>query len=230
MYGHDRIYGFDIETDNSNGFGLVPAKSSITEIAIDTANGGEVFTGNERTILRDFEEYLGTLESGILVPWNGAFFDVPFITDRWQAVNWMYPNGWNLTLDPQLAPKYNPLDGHDGGYNAYWLNRAGTHHAMLDMAYVYKAYAGDLASERGVPLNKVWSLKPVCTSLGIPMIELDRENLHLYTEQERKEYCLSDARGARLLANMLFGWDQYPDPNQTQTQTAPGLSLVTAGN
>ena len=89
MYGPDRIYGFDIETDNSEGFGLVPEKSRVTEIAIDTASGGEVFAGNERTILRDFEAYLGTLEPGLLVPWNGAFFDVPFITDRWAAVNWM---------------------------------------------------------------------------------------------------------------------------------------------
>ena len=207
MYGPDRIYGFDIETDNSEGFGLVPEKSRVTEIAIDTASGGEVFAGNERTILRDFEAYLGTLEPGLLVPWNGAFFDVPFITDRWAAVNWMYENGWNLTLDPQLVPKYNPTPGHEGGYTAYWLNRAGVHHAMIDMAYAYKPYAAKVAAQRGVDLNKVWSLKPVCTSLGIDMVELDRENLHLYTDEERKEYCLSDARGARLLANRLLGWD-----------------------
>lgn len=199
MYGPDRIYGFDIETDNSEGFGLVPEKSRVTEIAIDTAHGGEVFAGNERTILRDFDAYLGTLQPGLLVPWNGSFFDVPFITDRWATVNWMYEHGWNITPDPQLVPKYAPLPGHAGGYSAYWRNRAGVHHAMLDVSLPYKQVAAD----RDVK----WSLKPVCTSLGIDMVELDRENLHLYTEAERKEYCLSDARGARLLATRLLGWE-----------------------
>lgn len=203
MYGPDSVYALDIETlnDAARGFhGLIPARSRITEVAVSTADGGMVFNDeDELALLISLEAFLAELRPGLISTWNGAVFDLPFITDRF--ANYPVTHGWNLTADPQIVPKYDPLPGHVGGYSAYWL-ATGTHHAHLDVSHYYKR----LASRAGVK----HSLKPVCGALGIDMVEIDRENLHLYTPRERSEYALSDGYGTRQLALHQLGWIELP--------------------
>lgn len=200
-YGPDRIYGLDIETDNTNGFGLDPRNSSITELALATAEGGHVLTADTRAdefdgVLAPTQDALEALAPGLIATWNGSVFDMPFIDYR---VTEHYGRGLvgpELVLDPQITPKYEPLPGYHGGYNVLWHTETGTH-THLDVSFAYKKFAED---------NDIkWGLKPVCEALGIKMVELDRANLHQYTAAEREEYCLSDARGTRQLALRLLG-------------------------
>ncbi|WP_248581584.1 3'-5' exonuclease [Nocardioides sp. InS609-2] len=204
MYDPRDVFGLDIETDNSPGSdGLDPTKSRITEIAVDvdaSIGDGEVFTGPEHQILHDLQAFIDDLQPGLLTTWNGTFFDWPFIASRRAAIPMHLDFGLRLALAPQLTPKYDYLPGHTTGYSAHWANADGTLlHAHLDVMGGYRRYAQEH--------NISWSLKPVARSLGIEMVELDRANLHDYTDLERKAYCLSDARGTRLLALRQLGLD-----------------------
>lgn len=203
MFSPDRIYGLDIETDNSNGFGLDPRNSVVTEIAVSlpqSLRGGAVLTGDEDVMFAELWALLRDLPPGLFVTWNGSFFDWPFLADRMAAVRSKVKGLIRLTPDVALTPKYDYLPGHTTGYQVS-LDARGSQHSHLDIASAYKSYA----AEQGVS----WSLKPVCAAQGIEMIELDRENLHAYTAAEREAYCLSDAAGTRELAIRTLGAHHY---------------------
>lgn len=216
----DSVHGVDIETDNSAGNGLDPARSQITEIAVSTpgrgAGQGVVFSGeSEAQILTEFETWINDTPPGVLATWNGAFFDWPFIADRVkvhrQRSGLFNRFGLRMRPAPTLRPKYAPLPGHatpqnpGGGYEVWWEKpgRPGPAHGHrhIDVAETYR----EVADRLGVP----WSLKPVCRGLGISMVELDRQRLHQYSQAERRTYCLSDANGTRLL--LLRSLDLDPE-------------------
>ena len=79
--GPNRIYGLDIETDTTVN-GLDPRVAPVVAVALATSDGTAVFTGAERDLLDRVESTLATLEPGVLVTWNGAGFDLPFLVDR----------------------------------------------------------------------------------------------------------------------------------------------------
>jgi DNA polymerase elongation subunit (family B) len=191
-------FAIDIETDNSEGFGLVPERSRVTEVAIAVptsieADGGVVFNDDsEVKLLNRMADYIADLPSGIINDWNGAFFDLPFMADRARILG----IDIGLTLLPVPGkPKYDFLPGHTTGYTGLWLGGSGGH-VSYDISKAYQHLADEGVS---------WSLKPVAKHLGIEMIELDRENLHKYTQAERDAYNLSDATGTLALALMLYG-------------------------
>jgi DNA polymerase elongation subunit (family B) len=190
-------FAIDIETDNSEGFGLVPERSRVTEVAIAVptsieASGGVVFHDPDETeLLLTVSEYINELPTGIINDWNGAFFDLPFMADRARIL------GINigLTLLPAPGkPKYDFLPGHTTAYTGLWDNYQHGH-VTRDISKDYQ-----YLQEFGL-----WSLKPACAHFGIDMVELDRENLHKYTQAERNAYNLSDAVGTRTLALGLYG-------------------------
>src|SRR5699024_1309662 len=114
-----------------------------------------VLDGPEKRILLGANQWMKTIPDpqDIIVTWNGAVFDLPFINDR--ARTHGMDLGIALTPNTTLVPKYQPVPGHAGGYDATW---AGHHH--IDLAYLCK----DDAENRGVK----WSLKPyVKDVLGI---------------------------------------------------------------
>lgn len=212
MFDRDHIYGFDIETDNSNGHGLNPQLAAITQISLVTETDTLVFDGDELAVLRGFAAAVTALEPGLLVGWNSMFFDLPFIVDRSRAYEsdgrLDGAQGFILTPQPGLKPKYEPLPGHTGGYSATWVRTlgdgnvaspyaVGEPHQHLDVSLAYRKHA----ETAGVK----WSLKPVCASLGIDMVELDRERLHTYTAEQVNAYCASDSAGTRELALRLLG-------------------------
>lgn len=216
MFDPTRIYALDIETDNSPGRnGLDPANSSITEVCVVTdpsvADGGIYLSGSERSIIDGLQNFLSGLEPGLIVTWNGTFFDFPFINDRILPSGSTLPIGLRLDPVPTLRPKYDALPGHAhpgnplGGYQVTWevSREFGLAHAHLDVSQAYRRYA----AATGVK----WGLKPVCEALGIDMVtDVDREHLERFSAAQRKAYNVSDGLGTRALALRLLGLDYTP--------------------
>lgn len=213
MWDPLNIYALDIETDNSPGRnGLDPGNSSITEVCVvthpDCGIDEQVFQGTERQILDGLQDFLAGLPAGLLVTWNGTFFDFPFISDRIGPSGMTLPCGLRMQPAPTLRPKYDPLPGHStpenpgGGYQVTWDLGLGVAHAHLDVAQAYRRYA----DEQGIK----WGLKPVCEALGVPMVDLDRTRLQDYSPAERRAYNLSDGIGTHELALRLLGLDYAP--------------------
>lgn len=204
MWTH--VYALDIETDTSEltdaeraaGFtsrGLDPAITSITSIAVAGLPAGDlVLTGDEREMLTSLENALAHAPAGLLVTWNGAVFDLPFIDARSHRTG--VRTGLTLTPDPLIVPKYQPTPGYDGGHSAAWSTDSPVPHAHLDLAYAMK----DLTYHRGIP----WGLKPTARAFGLDPIEVDRTAMHELTDDEMRAYVLSDAVVTRELAMRLL--------------------------
>lgn len=206
MDGHfspEQVYAYDIEThnDEANGFnGLDPRRSYITEIVVVTdpsiAGGGKVFSGSEEEILRDFTDFTASLPPGLMVDWNGAFFDGAFVDHRARQHESLNPT-WVQVPRPDIAPKYDALptsvtpESPTGGWSTLFAGD-GSYHAALDISHAYQ--------QRSESMGAKWSLKPVCAAEGIEMYEIDRTRLHEYTPEQRRDYVLSDGIGTRELA------------------------------
>jgi hypothetical protein len=221
MYDAQHIYAFDIETDNSAGHGLNPLRSRITEVALSTADADVVFDGTEIEILTGLESTLGNLPPGLLLSWNGAMFDTPWLHSRARAVGLdAEAFGLELIAQPGLTPKYAPTPGHTGGYAALWHRTSGSEplrlsrpHTHLDISYAYKGFAESFGvhpdghPQAGKPVVP-WSLKPVAKAAGLDMVEIDRTALHLYDKAQVRAYAASDASGTRALGLRLLGLTQ----------------------
>lgn len=196
MFDIEHIYGLDIETDNSEGHGLNPDRAAITSIAISHGLKPYVFnTGNELTDIKSALLFLADMPAGLVVTWNGAFFDLPFIKQRMGAGVEHAPNFHTQRL---LKPKYDFLPRFDAALSATFDASGGAaHHAHLDIAPAYKTFAED----RGVS----WSLKPVAEAMGRTPVVLDRTRLHDYTRDEQRAYVASDAVETAWLAARLIG-------------------------
>lgn len=195
-----RIYGFDIETDNSEGHGLDSRFSRVTSIAISATDSLFVLDDtNEARLLRTFAAWLTDNETlpGIIATWNGSGFDVPFLADRAEATGVEIPLiAW---ADETVVPKYpSPNPNHATGYRA----KFGVHN-HVDICYAYKPYAEQ---------NDVkWSLKPVADALGLDLFVEDAADLHNVHPVNRLAYNGSDAHATRLLAEQLKSLPDHVD-------------------
>jgi DNA polymerase family B, exonuclease domain len=178
------LYGLDIETDTAVG-GLDPAVSRIIAVAVSTGERDVVFTGPESDLLHGLDALLAGLPSGVLVTWNGAAFDLPFIADRARAC--ASPVGLVITPDPSLRTR-TPLPGHLGSYRAHWH-----HHGHLD---AYRVWGNDLKRL----LDMSCSLKSVAQLLGLAATRVDTARVHELSRDELTAYVASDARLARAAA------------------------------
>jgi uncharacterized protein YprB with RNaseH-like and TPR domain len=178
------LYGLDIETDTTVD-GLDPATSAIVTVALSGPSGDEVFVGSEAELIAAVDARLLAAPPGVLVTWNGAAFDLPFLADR--AARHGVPLGLQLTLDPRIARR-DPLPGHDGAYRARWHG-----HRHLDAYHLYR-------SDVGPALKISCSLKLVARLIGLEPVEVDRERIHDLAPDVLAAYVTSDARLARLLA------------------------------
>ena len=179
------IYGLDIETDTSVD-GLDPAVAAIVTVALSGPHGDEVFDGPEPGLLVALDARLRSLPAGVLATWNGAAFDLPFLSDR--AAHRGVALGLRLTLDRRIGSRRDPLPGHLGAYRAVWHG-----HRHLD---AYQLYRGDV----GRALQISCSLKAVARLVGYTPIEVDRARIHDLAPDALAAYVTSDARLARLLA------------------------------
>jgi len=200
------IYALDLETDTTIN-GLDPRVAAVTECAVSTAAGDTVHSADyygEATMLFNLDKHLAALPPGLIVTWNGAFFDLPFLYTRRRILS-LPPSstlrqfGLHLIPQPGLTPKYDYIGDHTCAYAAVWSrgNDSGVPHQHLDISFAYKKVAADLGVKH--------SLKPVAKALGIKVIEVDRERMHLLTPAQRTAYAASDTRATRELAIRLLG-------------------------
>lgn len=183
--GFNTVYGLDIETDTERG-GLDPTEAPVVAVAL-TGNGwSSVFRGDEATLLVQLDAAIAGLPPGVIVTWNGARFDLPFLADRAALVG--IELGLDLVPDSRSRSRRDPLPGHDGGYLGRWHD-----HAHLDAYAVYRA---DVGASLGIPCG----LKPLSKFVGLRPVEVDASAIHLLSDQELEDYVASDAILARELA------------------------------
>ena len=117
MEGRPPLYGLDIETDTTRD-GLDPRVARVIAVAISGDHHRAVLTGDEPALLAALDQRIASLPPGVLVTWNGAAFDLPFLADR--ATRCGVRLGLRLTLDPAIPMRRPPLPGHLGAYRAGW--------------------------------------------------------------------------------------------------------------
>ncbi len=177
---HDptRIYALDIETDTARG-GLDPRTAPIVAVALSGNGWARVFDGPEADVLSRLDAAITNLDAGVITTWNGARFDLPFLSDRAKMAG--------ITLGLRLAPdrhsrsKHAPLPGHDGGYIAEWYQ-----HRHLD---AYRVYRADVGAMMHLPCG----LKDLSRFVGLSPVEVDRERIHELSRDELHDYVASDA-------------------------------------
>ena len=77
-----QVYGLDIETDTATD-GLDPTVARILCVGLSGPGGGLVLAHHdEAALLRDLDAWLAELTPGVLATWNGAAFDLPYLTTR----------------------------------------------------------------------------------------------------------------------------------------------------
>ncbi len=179
------IYGLDIETDTTVD-GLDPAVARILTVALSSDEVDELFTGPEPELLAELDQRLVSLPPGVIATWNGAAFDLPFIADR--AALYGQHLGLYLEHDPGIVVRGRSLPGHRGAYRAAWH-----HHAHLDAFRVYR-------SDVGPALRISCGLKSIARFVGLPVVEVDREQIHGLSQEALHAYASSDARLARVLS------------------------------
>jgi uncharacterized protein YprB with RNaseH-like and TPR domain len=180
----DLLYGLDIETDTTID-GLDPRVAPVVAVALATPDTTTVFTGDEATILRDLDRAVAGLPAGVIVTWNGAAFDLPFLADRARACG--VTLGLALTADPSLGVRPDPLPGHAGAYRARW----GVHR-HLD---AYRVYRADVGASLGLSC----ALKAVARLVGLEPVEVDRSDISGLAPDELVAYVASDADVTRRL-------------------------------
>ena len=158
----------------------------IVAIAVVGADAEVVLDGpDERSMLVELDTLLAGLGKGVLVTWNGAGFDLPFIATRAAALG--VPLGLQIRYDASIPGHHDPLPGHPGRVRGGWHG--------LGHIDGYQAYRSDVG--RVLPVS--CGLKSLARLVGLPLVEVDRSAIHLLSESERRAYVASDAMLARAL-------------------------------
>jgi hypothetical protein len=174
-----RRYGLDIETDTTVD-GLDATCAAIVAVAVSSTAGDRVYTGDEAQILRSVDALFAALEPGVIVTWNGTFFDLPFLAAR--AALHQVPLG--LCLDGDSCTEW-PPPHRPGPHGCSWWR-----HRHLDG---YRLYRDDLGRSLGLSCG----LKSLSRLAGLTPLEVDRSQIHLLDEAQVRAYVASDARLAR---------------------------------
>jgi len=182
-----RLYGLDIETDTTID-GLDPQVSPIVAVAVATDEGTTVLLGDEPDILRRLEQTLDALPAGVIVTWNGAGFDLPFITHRSRVCG--VTLSLRVTGHPWVADPPTAIDANDGPEPAS-LSVWGAH-GHLDGYRVYR-------SDVGATLRLSCGLKAMARLVGLTPVEVDRTDISSLPADVLHDYVASDAELARAL-------------------------------
>ena len=176
-----RVYGLDIETDQT----LDPSVGGVRTVVLSTAGRDQIFDGPERTLLTDLDDYLKSLDPGLLATWNGGGFDLPFLADR--ASVFGLTLGLVLAADPKIALQGEPLRGHRCAYRGAWYE-----HRHIDASRMYRSGRGRLVEVTDLLASFGRRHTPRRPGLGLPIdADLSHEVVHAFPR--------SDARLARVL-------------------------------
>lgn len=181
------LYAFDIETTS-----LTWDTGQVTTVAVCSTEHAFVLEDtDEIRLLRALRSHMASLPEGIVVTWNGAAFDGPYLAGRADVLGIERP--CTLFADRTIAPKYEPQPGfpRHGMHPIFDAAGIGLHH-HLDVAYLWR----QRAETDGVR----WALKPVARHLGIDVIEVDRTRMDTLSRPERMAYNLSDVLATLKLA------------------------------
>lgn len=208
------IIGFDIETDTSTG-GLDPRTSAVVAAALSGDFGDEVILGEERELLERTDHRIAELGPGLLVTWNGAGFDLPFVEHRASVLG--LELGLRTTEDPV---RRSPREPGRSAVRARW-------HALVHLDG-YQLYRADVGRTLGLSCG----LKPLARLIGLSPVELDRTTLHTQEPDEVARYVASDARiAAELVRRRMPAALTMADWPLSRTRNSPagadGSSLRT---
>jgi hypothetical protein len=182
------LYGLDIETDTSVD-GLDPAHAAVVAVGLATPAGDEVFLGDEGPLLARLDRRLRELPAGVLVTWNGASFDLPFLAAR--AASCSTPIDLELWAHPDdaahVAADGSPWPPPPLGFGARWGA-----HGHLDG---YRTFRADVRRSLGLSCG----LKAMARLVGLVPVEVDYERLHTLSRADLATYVASDARLACVL-------------------------------
>jgi len=175
------LTALDIETETRFGGGLDPLSSSVVALALAFDDGSTVVfdDADEVTLLTRVDEALRS-RHGLLLTWNGAGFDLPFIAVRSRVLGIETSIGLETRHDPALPVKYAPPAGLGDPVRARWHATA-----HVDVAHLYRPFA----EEHGLQ----WSLKPIARRHGLEPVEVDRTAIHELSPAELEAYVASDA-------------------------------------
>ena len=149
-------------------------------VAVSDQRGVTLFDDpDEPTLLARLDRHLAGLPTGVLVTWNGARFDLPYLATRADLAQ--VELGLLLWADPTCRDDRDALPGHTGTYRASW----GAH----DHLDAYRVYRADV----GPALRIGCSLKTVARLAGLAPIEVDASRVHDLTTTEMAAYVGSDA-------------------------------------
>ena len=206
------LYGLDIETDTTVD-GLDPAVGRVLAVAVVGADVATVLADDdEQVLLRSLDELLASLPAGVVVTWNGARFDLPYLATRAQrhGVALGLALRHDATLDPPHEAAHAPLPGHPGTYRASWHG-----HRHLD---AYRLYRADL----GPALHLGCSLKRVAALAGLAPVEVDASRVHELGPRQLHEYVTSDAACTAELARRRWSTARLAvDPAPARPGTGP---------
>jgi len=185
------LTALDIETETRFGGGLDPLGSSVVAVALAFDDGSvSVFDdADEAALLVRVDETLRS-RHGLLLTWNGAGFDLPFIAVRARILGIDNTIGLVTRPDPALPVKYAPPPGLGDPVRARWCATA-----HVDVAHLYRSFA----EANGLQ----WSLKPVARHHGLEPVEVDRTAIHDLSPSELEAYVASDALVTMDLARRL---------------------------
>lgn len=183
----------DIETDTNGVNGLDPRESRVVSAAVayDDQDPVVLDDTDERSLLVQLGEAVRH-RRGLLITWNGAGFDLPFLAVRAGMLG--LDIGLETITDNSLPVKYAAPAGLGGPVRARW---GGTAH--LDISFLYQAEADARAVN--------WSLKPVARAFGLTPVEVDRTKIHELRDDELRAYVLSDVDVTLHLAQRLSSRD-----------------------
>ena len=192
------FYALDLETNTNPGDGLNPTNplTSITSAAIyfgprakETGPEGSIVFDdpNEARLLRSLNAFLADrdTEPGLIVTWNGANFDIPFLITR--SAFCEVELDLTAKVHESRKPKYSACKGHAGGYIANW---GGHDHADIWPVFIPVAEKNNMKS----------GLKPMAKHFGFNPIEVKREEMDKLTVAERLAYNVSDVEVTYRLA------------------------------
>lgn len=179
------VLAYDIETDTSQGFGLRPFLTQITELVVSSREQSWIFAGDEKHILEEFTKLLNRQEAPlVLAGWNNWCFDNIMLQTRAEHHD---IKGWGGLLEGAVnSTVFEPVGPTSQAQAFVWVTPEGITLRDLDI------FQEKVLLDRARGERYTQGLKPFVESLGCNPIKVDRQKMHELTDEERQDYVLSD--------------------------------------